>query len=248
MRIVSLCPSLTELVARLGRGADLVGATTYCVAPAAVVEHVPKVGGTKNPDVARIAALAPDLVLLNREENRREDAEALLAHGLRLHTSLPRDVEGARNLVLELGALLERRDAAHDLVAEIDAAVARADAARSAASTTFVCLVWRKPWMAVDRGTYLSRLVESSGGLNLVAAAEGTYPPITARELAELAPQRVLLPDEPFPFAAKHVAELAAVTGLDPSVFRLVDGAALTWHGARTAHGIDVARAALWGS
>jgi len=246
MRIVSLCPSLTELVAQLGRGDDLVGATTFCVAPADVVARVPKVGGTKNPDVERIAALAPDLVLLNREENRREDADALLERGLRLHTSLPRDVEGARALVLELGERLDRRDAAAAMAERIDAALARVDTARPVAHATFVCLVWRKPWMAVDRVTYLSNLVERCGGQNLVAAESGTYPPVTARELADLAPQRVLLPDEPFPFAAKHVLELASVTGLPDTAFRLVDGAALTWHGSRTAEGIDVARAALW--
>src|SRR6187551_1995640 len=90
MRIVSLCPSLTELVFDLGLGADLVGRTKFCVHPTDRVASIEKVGGTKNPKLDRIIALAPDLVLLNEEENRREDAEALEAAGLRCHVSFPR--------------------------------------------------------------------------------------------------------------------------------------------------------------
>src|SRR5215203_5290296 len=91
MRIVSLCPSLTELVFDLGLGADLVGRTKFCVHPARRVNAVEKVGGTKNPKIERIIALAPDLVLLNEEENRREDAEQLAGAGVRVHASFPRD-------------------------------------------------------------------------------------------------------------------------------------------------------------
>jgi iron complex transport system substrate-binding protein len=92
MRIVSLCPSLTELVFDLGRGDDLVGITKFCVHPAARVGAVEKVGGTKDPKVERIVALDPDVVLLNREENRDEDAEALTRAGVHCHESMPRTV------------------------------------------------------------------------------------------------------------------------------------------------------------
>ncbi|MEQ1892486.1 MAG: helical backbone metal receptor, partial [Planctomycetota bacterium] len=92
MKIVSLCPSLTELVFALERGSELVGVTEYCVHPAELVRSIEKLGGTKNPAVARIVALAPDVVLMNREENRVEDAEVLRAAGLRVHDSMPRTV------------------------------------------------------------------------------------------------------------------------------------------------------------
>lgn len=247
MRIVSLCPSLTELVAQLGRGDELVARTKFCVAPKDVVARVEKVGGTKDPHVERIVELAPDLVLMNREENRAQDADALRERGVVLHTSLPRDPAGARELVLELGVLLERENEAARIVERIDAALARIDARARVRSepVSFVCLVWRKPWMATDRGTYLSALVERAGGVNLIASASGAYPAITSAELAALAPRRVLLPSEPFPFAQRHALELAAATGLSHDAFRLVDGAALTWHGARTAAGLDEAFAAL---
>lgn len=245
MRIVSLCPSLTELVAQLGLSDALVGRTKFCVAPADVAARVEAVGGTKDPRVERIAQLAPDLVLMNREENRAQDAEALRAHGLALHTSLPRDPAGARALVVELGAVLGREREAARIAAEIDAALERVDARECRTPVPFVCLVWRKPWMAAGRATYLSALVERAGGANLVADDGADYPTLTADALAALAPQRVLLPSEPFPFAAQHAVELAQATGLAADVFRFVDGAALTWHGTRTAAGLDAALAAL---
>lgn len=245
MRIVSLCPSLTELVARLGRGDELVGITKFCVHPSDLVARIEKVGGTKDPRVERIVELAPELVLLNREENRRADAEALEGAGLELHTSLPRDPSGARALVLELGGRLGREDAARAIADEIDAALAHIDARRGAPPVGFVHLVWRKPWMAADRGTYVSALLERAGGANLVTGTDGSYPELGASELARLAPQRVLLSSEPFPFAALHADELAAATGLPRVAFVLVDGEALTWHGSRTALGLVEAARAL---
>ena len=100
MRIVSLCPSLTELVFELGRGAELVGRTKFCIHPADRVGAVEKVGGTKNPKVDRIIELAPDIVLLNEEENRREDAEALESSGIRCHVSFPRNAADTANITL----------------------------------------------------------------------------------------------------------------------------------------------------
>ncbi|HVS19483.1 MAG TPA: helical backbone metal receptor, partial [Planctomycetota bacterium] len=121
MRIVSLCPSLTELVFDLGMGASLVGITEYCVHPAEGVRALEKLGGTKNPDVARIAELAPDLVLLNEEENRREDAAALAAAGVPCHVSFPRDVPGTAAMVRDIGAALGAADAAEPIARDIEA-------------------------------------------------------------------------------------------------------------------------------
>ncbi|QDU84229.1 corrinoid ABC transporter substrate-binding protein [Planctomycetes bacterium Pla163] len=249
MRIVSLCPSLTELVFRLGRGGWLVGVTKFCVEPADEVARLEKVGGTKDPRVERIVELAPDLVLLNREENRAEDAAQLEAAGVRLHTSLPRDVEGARALVAELGALLGRDTVAATLCAEIDDACAALDReVRARRPITFCYLIWRRPTMAADAGSYLSALLERAGGVNVLAAANADaagYPTLEATDLARLDPERVLLSSEPFPFAAKHADELAEATGLPRERFVLVDGRELSWHGSRTATGLLEARRVL---
>ena len=92
-RIVSLCPSLTELVFDLGLGDELVGVTKFCVHPSEGVAAIEKVGGTKDPKVERIVGLEPTVVLLNEEENRVEDADALRDAGVPCHTSMPRTVE-----------------------------------------------------------------------------------------------------------------------------------------------------------
>src|SRR5688500_9012865 len=103
MRIVSLCPSLTELVFDLGLGDQLVGRTKFCVHPEGFVDAIEKVGGTKNPKVERIIELAPDLVLLNEEENRREDADLLAAAGIRCHVSFPKDSADTAAMVRSIG-------------------------------------------------------------------------------------------------------------------------------------------------
>src|ERR671932_1673308 len=118
MRVVSLCPSLTELVFDLGRGDTLVGRTKFCVHPADRVAAVPSVGGTKNPKIERVVALAPDLVLLNEEENRREDAEALRAAGIACHVSFPKTAPETADMVRSIGDALGAADAAERIAAD----------------------------------------------------------------------------------------------------------------------------------
>lgn len=242
MRIVSLCPSLTELVFDLGRGAELVGVTRWCVHPAAGVAGIEKVGGTKDPDVARIVALAPDLVLLNEEENRIEDARALAAAGLRCHASMPRDADETAAMVRSIAAALDRPRAGERIAAEIESRAARAR--RRAAGrrpVRFAYLVWRKPWMSVNRDTFAHSLLAQAGGINLFADRGDRYPRIEPEELASGGADLVLLSTEPFPFRARHADELARASGLPRAAFRIADGEYLSWHGSRTPDGIDYA-------
>lgn len=248
MRLVSLCPSLTELVFDLGRGADLVGRTKFCVHPADGVGAVASVGGTKNPKLDRIVALRPDLVLMNEEENRREDAEALRAAGVPLHTSLPRDAHETAAMVRDVGAALDRADAAERIAADIEA---RADRVRAAARgrppVRWAYLIWREPWMTVNGDTFVDALLSLAGGANVFGAHAERYPTIQLDELARADPDRVLLSSEPFPFRDAHADELAARTGLPRDRFQLVDGELLSWHGSRTPRGIDYAERVVRG-
>ena len=242
MRIVSLCPSLTELVFDLGRGGDLVGRTKFCVHPADGVARVESVGGTKNPKVERIVALAPDLVLLNEEENRREDAEALRAAGLRLHTSMPRDAADTAAMVRSIAAALDRPEAGERIARDIET---RADEARQAAAgrppVRWTYLIWRAPWMTVNADTFVNALLALAGGENVFGALPDRYPTIDPAALAADDPDVVLLSSEPFPFRESHADELASLTGLPRARFRLADGELLSWHGSRTPAGIDYA-------
>ncbi len=246
MRLVSLCPSLTELVFELGLGEDLVGITEYCVRPADRVHRIEKVGGTKDPCVRRICELRPDLVLLNEEENRLEDAEALEACGIPHLVTFPRSIEETAESVRKVGAALGAQRRAEILACGIEGTLARMHAERNGAPPVrFAYLIWRKPWMTVGEDTYVSHLLTAAGGENVVGPCPARYPAIDPAQLAQARPDAVLLSSEPFPFQPKHVAELCAATGLEPSRFRIVDGELLSWHGARTAQGLEYASRVL---
>jgi ABC-type Fe3+-hydroxamate transport system substrate-binding protein len=242
MRIVSLCPSLTELVFDLGRGAELVGRTKFCVHPEGRVGAVEKVGGTKNPKIDRIVALAPDLVLLNEEENRREDAEALAAAGIATHVSFPRNVLETAGMVRSVAAALDARREGERIARDIETRHHRV--VRTAADyppVTFAYLIWREPLMTVNADTFVSALLADAGGRNVFAHESERYPTITADALGEADPDVVLLSTEPFPFRPSHAEEIAAATGIPRERFAIVDGELLSWHGSRTPAGIDYA-------
>jgi ABC-type Fe3+-hydroxamate transport system substrate-binding protein len=248
MRLVSLCPSLTELVFDLGAGNSLVGRTKFCVHPADRVDAIEKVGGTKNPKIDRIVELAPDLVLMNEEENRKEDAAALEAAGIRVHTSMPRTAAETAAMVRAIGIAVASSREAERIAADIER---RADRVRRDAvrypPVRYACLIWRDPIMTVNDDTFIAGLLALPGGQNVFGAREDRYPTISAAELHDADPLRVLLPNEPFPFQSRHVDELAVLSRLPRERFRVVDGELLSWHGSRTPRGIDYAESVLRG-
>ncbi len=223
-RIVSLVPSLTELVWWLGCGDALRGRTRFCEEPAGEIEVVPNVGGTKNPDIEAIAAISPDLVIANREENRREDVEALQHAGLNVLLTDPNSVDEALAMIADVGKALEREAAAEGLVAEVRAAVTEGSGERPAA--LFVP-IWWNPLMGLAGDTYGSSVLEAAGATN-VLAGRTRYPEVTLDEVAALRPQAILLPDEPYRFNEGHVPEFS---GIAPTA--VVDGKLLWWYGPR---------------
>jgi ABC-type Fe3+-hydroxamate transport system substrate-binding protein len=209
-RVVSLVPSLTETL--LAWGVEPIGVTRFCEQPG-----IDAVGGTKDPNVERIVGLAPDLVVANDEENRKEDVEALRAAGVEV-------------LVLTVESLA-------DLTPAMDALAAAVHARRTALDLppplphrrrAFVP-IWRRPWMTLNAQTYGSSMLDRLGVANVAAVLEPRYPEVDLTWAAAQRPDVVLAPSEPYPFGARHVDELAAVA---PVV--LVDGQDLFWWGART--------------
>jgi len=246
MRIVSLCPSLTELVFDLDRGADLVAVTRFCIHPADGVAEVEKVGGTKNPNVKRIIELEPDLVLLNEEENRIEDAETLRAAGIVCHASFPKTVAETAAMVRSIGSAIDASDGAERIALDIEARDRRVRAsARCRPAVRFAYLIWREPIMVAAADTFVDDLLGLAGGENVFTARKERYPTVSAAELAEAGPAGVLLSSEPFPFQERHADELSGLTGLPRERFRLVDGELLSWHGSRTPRGIDYAESVI---
>lgn len=210
MRIVSLVPSVTETLSAWG--IEPIACTRFCERPDLV--HV---GGTKNPDVDAIVELRPDLVVLDRHENRREDADALTAAGLRIVALEVDALDGLQSELDTLAAAAGLAPPALDLpdLAPLDRRV-------------FVP-IWRRPWMTVARGTYGSSLLAALGLTNVFADAAVDYPEITLDEAAARHPDVVLVPSEPYVFRDAHLVELQAVA---PTV--RVDGQDLFWWGTRT--------------
>jgi len=235
-RIVSLVPSLTELVCWLGEGDRLVGRTTFCVEPAAELAKVPRIGGTKNPKIARIVEMAPDLVLANREENRREDVEALQAAGLRVLVTDPNTVPEAVAMIRELGGLLGAQERAEALAAEVEGELAAPNPERG--RRVFVA-VWNEPLMGLGSESYGHDLLERCGGEN-VLRDQPRYPASSREELAALAPDLILLPDEPYPFDGEHAAKFSEIA---PA--QVVDGRLLWWYGPRLPEALRTLRALL---
>jgi len=246
VRIVSLCPSLTELVFDLGRGTDLVGITDYCVHPADGTDAIEKVGGTKTPSVSRIIELEPDLVLLNDEENRIEDARALEGAGITCLSSLPRNPAETATMVRSIGKVIDRPALAERIASEIER---RSNRVRIAAaphpSVRFAYLIWRKPWMSVSGDTFAHSLLALAGGVNVFGERPERYPELSDEELLQVSPSILLLGSEPFPFAETHRDELARIADMDRSRIQLVDGEYLSWYGSRTPNGIDYAAAVI---
>ena len=242
MRIVSLCPSLTELVFDLGLGDSLVGVTKFCIHPAAGVRKIEKVGGTKTPKIERIVELGPDLVLLNEEENRVEDAGALEAAGLACHVSFPKTAIETAEMVRSIGEAVRRPAEAEEIARAIEDAARRArEDSEGKPDVRYAYLIWREPLMSVSADTFISDLLRLAGGRNAFADRPKRYPVVEARDLAAAGLHAVLLSTEPFPFQEKHIAEVSRQTGLAPEIFHIVDGEMLSWHGSRTPAGIEYA-------
>jgi ABC-type Fe3+-hydroxamate transport system substrate-binding protein len=240
---------LTELVFDLGRGDELVGRTKFCIHPADRVGAVEKVGGTKNPKIDRIVELAPDIVLLNEEENRREDAEALQTAGVRCHVSFPRSALETADMVRSIAAAIDTRDQGERIARDIEARHERVK--RTAVGRTpvrFAYLIWREPLMTVNADTFVSALLTDAGGENVFAGRADRYPVVTPEELGAAEANVVLLSTEPFPFKPSHADELAKLSGVARERIQIVDGEMLSWHGSRTPAGIDYAERVIAGA
>ncbi|KUJ67182.1 ABC transporter substrate-binding protein [Streptomyces albus subsp. albus] len=233
-RVVSLVPSLTEAVAATAPEL-LVGVTDWCTHPAGL--GAVRIGGTKNPDTARISTLAPDLVIANEEENREPDLRALRAAGLRVLVTEVRTLEQAfteLDRVLVDGCGLPRPawlDQARD---------AWRDAHPTGPLRRAVVPVWRRPWMVLGRDTFAGDLLARLGVRHVYAAHPERYPRIPLDELHASGAELVVLPDEPYRFTAQDGPE--AFPDLPAA---LVSGRHLTWYGPSLTEAPAVLRHAL---
>ena len=235
-RIVSLVPSLTELLCELGLADRLVGRTGFCIHPRDTLRRIPKVGGTKDVKVEAVRTLAPTHLVVNIDENRRDTVEALAAFVptvIVTHPCMPADNFGLYRL---FGGIFGRMEEAAALTRALQAAIAEAAATAAGLPPEKVLyLIWRQPWMAVSPATYIAAMLAAVGWQTLPAATEPRYPEIDWRApwLGEV--QRVLLSSEPYRFGEAHLAEVTALCGRPAMA---VDGEYCSWYGSRAAAGL----------
>jgi len=266
-RIVSLVPSDTMNVVALGCAAALVGRTDYCDEPANAVGHVPRVGGTKNPRLDDVLALAPDLVLANQEENTRGDLEALAQRGLRVYVAFPKRVADGLAHLAKLARILgvagdancrEWVKRGYDENREAEGARARIRPIR------VFCPIWMTPLMTVHGETFVSDMLDLAGAQNIfadrirryplaadlgqkpalsaerVGVRDVRYPRVSYDEVIARAPELIVLPDEPHPFTAKDADVFRAlpVPAARAGAIVHASGKDLCWYGARSVDGL----------
>ncbi len=271
-RVVSLVPSVTESLFELGLGDRLIAITDYCVHPATEVARLPRVGGTKNPDISRIIALQPDLVMMNQEENRREDAETLQAAGIPVWVTFPKTVRDAFNLlwsimdVFDNGTMIER-------VRAMEWSLDWLERVEHDPPIRVFVPIWLDPLMSFNSDTFAHDLLRVCGGSNVFAERERQfplkadlgeaqplaeddprvigrdlrYPRVTLAEVEAAQPDVILLPSEPFLFEEAHKAIFSAldIPAARSGRIYLVDGSLLTWHGTRMGRAFSVIPALL---
>ena len=247
-RIASLVPSATETLVALGLGPCLVARTGFCIHPAEALKTVPKVGGTKDVNLAKLKRLAPTHVVVNVDENRRETAEALRAFVPQLIVTHPQRPEDNLALFEQLRAAFAEQPGVNEraaaLSAEFRTALARCRGeARPGEQVLY--LIWRDPWMTVARDTYISTLLAEAGWRTWPDVhggdhGAGRYPVLTGDEAWLHDIDRVLLSSEPYRFGPTHVAEAQALC--PQARVQLVDGELLSWWGSRGAAGLDYLR------
>lgn len=236
VRIVSLVPSLTELVCALGLADRLVGRTGFCVHPREALRPIAKVGGTKDVKIDTVRALEPTHLIVNVDENRRDDVEALAAFVPNVIVTHPCTPEDNFALYRLFGHVFDCEVRACEFGQALTAALERARAVVEALPPEPVLyLIWRAPWMTVARDTYISATLARVGWQTLPEQAATRYPVVDwqAGWIASLA--RVFLSSEPYRFRGRHLAEVEALARCPAA---LIDGEMASWYGSRAAAGL----------
>ncbi|MBK9019210.1 MAG: ABC transporter substrate-binding protein [Sulfuritalea sp.] len=235
-RIVSLVPSLTELVCDLDLAGQLVGRTGFCVHPKEALRSVSKVGGTKDVKLDVLRQLAPTHVIADIDENRREVVEEIMEFVPNVIVVHPRTVDDNRGLYVLLGHVFRREHVAAQLAAAFAAARAELDTlAHSLPREAVLYPIWREPWMTVRRDTYIAAMLAAAGWDSLPVEAASRYPGFdwNAPWLADV--QRVLLPSEPYAFTERDAVEVGELVRVPVT---RIDGEMVSWYGSRAIAGL----------
>lgn len=229
-RIISLVPSQTELLYHLG--IKPMAQTVFCIKPEEEFKGATKIGGTKKLKMDEIRDLRPDLILGNVEENSKEQIEELQRE-FPVWMSDICTIADAVDMIKSVSAILDRSAKGKTLISDINS---RQEQLRKTLGQTHkvLYLIWREPYMAVGRNTYINSMIELMGWENAISDPDGRYPELGIAEISELNPDLILLSSEPFPFKEQHKEELLNL--ISGSKIILVDGESFSWYGSRIPH------------
>ena len=225
-RIISLVPSITELLYDLGLFEQLIGRTKFCVHPKEELKAIPKIGGTKNVNIDRVIALQPDLIIANKEENDKSQIEQLSQH-FPVWISDIANFTAAMEMIDALGIIVAKEIAAQQIIKDSTHLLQQLKTQKKRKAAY---LIWQKPYMTIGQDTYIHDMLQHAGYEN-VFGEQNRYPSFTLEALKNRQPAIILLSSEPFPFKQKHMEELALIFPNTP--IQLVDGEAFSWYGTR---------------
>ena len=226
-RIVSLVPSITELLADLHLDEETIAITKFCVHPKAWFQSKKRIGGTKNLHIDEILALAPDLVIANKEENVREQI-MLLADKVPVLLTDVNTLGDALGMIRDVGLLTGKGPEAHDMIQQIEMEFSTWQ--QPALRPSVAYLIWHEPLMVAANDTYIHDMISQAGFTNCYGDMV-RYPEVAASELRERSPDYIFLSTEPYPFTDKHVESFSQQ--FPASMVKLVDGEMFSWYGSR---------------
>ena len=229
-RIISLVPSQTELLFDLGLNTEVIGVTKFCVHPAEKVDSKYKIGGTKKLNIDLIRSLNPDLIIGNKEENNREEIEVLQKE-FPVWMSDISNLQEALNMINAIGEIVDRAPEASYLIHLINAGFKDLQqlAVENGINSNVLYMIWKKPYMAAGRDTFIDDVMRKIGLDNVVSASR--YPILEENTIQVLQPKLVFLSSEPYPFAERHMEELSKL--LPGAQIKTVDGEMFSWYGSR---------------
>jgi len=226
-RIISVVPSLTELLYDLDLAEEIVGITKFCVFPEVIFRSKPRIGGTKNLSIEKIKELQPDLIIANKEENQKEDIEYLSAIFPTYVTDI-RIMDDAIGKIKTIGNLTNREAQAQQLIKDIRAGFKNLSTFKTKPRVAY--MIWKNPIMVAGGDTYISDMLEKAGFEN-VFAHQKRYPVISTAALKKANAEYIMLSSEPFPFKSKDISYFESITS--ESTATLVDGTMFSWYGSR---------------
>jgi ABC-type Fe3+-hydroxamate transport system substrate-binding protein len=228
LRIVSLVPSITELLFDLGLNEEVIGITKFCIHPEEWFHSKTRIGGTKNLNIEKIRTLNPDLIIANKEENIEEQIN-ILAEDFPVWVSYIKDFSDAIRMISELSKIVNKEKSGNDIIEKINFEF---DNLSSKKFKKISCayLIWKNPLMTIGGDTFISEMLKYAGFENAFAN-KSRYPEINFEDLRKAKPEMILLSSEPYPFKEKHIGEF--IKELPKCKIFLVDGEMFSWYGSR---------------